>query len=248
MTRIPLQAESVETTQIQSVPLALRSAEDQVYENLRNQIVHGLAPLSPLRLDRIAAALGVSTMPVRVALHRLEAEGLVSTMPRRGSRVAPLKVEDIEEIQRMRCAVEGLAARTGAPRVGPEGLAEMHSQLGLLKKAIQDKDIDGYVEHLQAFQAVCYGACGWPRLLRQVDDLRRSAERYLRIAVTGGWDAVQTAQFWDRFYDAVARHDGEAAESALTEALDWTLEFIYGYLKNPAPADGAEPSSKGNRS
>jgi DNA-binding GntR family transcriptional regulator len=240
-----LQAESVGVTQVQSVSLTLRSAEDQVYENLRNQIVHGLAPMSPLRLDRIAAALGVSTMPVRVALHRLEAEGLVSTMPRRGSRVAPLKVEDIEEIQRMRCAIEGLAAETGAPRVGPDGLAEMHSRLELLKEAIKNRDIDGYVEHLRAFQIVCYSACKWPRLLRQIDDLRRSAERYLRIAVAGGWDAVGTAQFWDRFYDAVAQHDGAAAKSAVTEALDWTLDFIYGYLENPAPKSGPETVSEG---
>ena len=61
--------------------LTIRSAEDQVYEALRDQIVHGLEPLTPLRLNEIAASLAVSTMPVRAALRRLESEGLVITPP-----------------------------------------------------------------------------------------------------------------------------------------------------------------------
>ncbi|MSV42079.1 MAG: FCD domain-containing protein [Actinobacteria bacterium] len=220
-------------------PLTIRSAEDQVYEALRDQIIHGLAPLTPLRLNHLAASLAVSTMPVRVALRRLESEGLVTTLPRRGSRVAPLRVEDIEEIQMMRSRIEGLAARTGAPNVDEVGLAEMRRHLASLQKSIKSKDIDGYVAHLRAFEDVCYQASGWPRLTRMVEDLRRSAERYLRIAVAGGGDSVLTSRFWERFYDAVEAKDGAAAEGALNEALMWTLEWIREYLtgsdQNPVP-------------
>ena len=217
-------------SKMSTAPLTIRSAEDQVYEALRDQIVRGLAPHSKLPLNQIAASLAVSTMPVRVALRRLEAEGLVSTLPRRGSWVAPLRVEDIEEIQLMRCRLEGLAARTGAPNVDEEGLRQMRAELVLLKKAMTDKDIDSYVIHLRAFENICYDASGWPRLLRLIEDLRLSAERYLRIAIAGGSEAVLTSKFWDRFYEAVEAKDGEKAESSLNEALMWTLGWIREYL------------------
>jgi len=215
---------------VSSEPLMMRSAEDQVYEALRDQIVHGLAPHTKLPLNQIAASLAVSTLPVRVALRRLEAEGLVTTLPRRGSWVAPLRVEDIEEVQLMRCGLEGLAARTGAPNVDDEGLRQMREELALLKKAMADKDIDSYVIHLRAFENICYEASGWPRLLRLIEDLRLSAERYLRIAIAGGGDSVLTSKFWDRYYEAVEAKDGEAAESSLNDALMWTLSWIREYL------------------
>jgi DNA-binding GntR family transcriptional regulator len=229
----------VSVSKMSTAPLTIRSAEDQVYEALRDQIVRGLAPHSKLPLNQIAASLAVSTMPVRVALRRLEAEGLVSTLPRRGSWVAPLRVEDIEEIQLMRCRLEGLAARTGAPNVDDEGLRQMREELVLLKKAMTDKDIDSYVIHLRAFENICYDASGWPRLLRLIEDLRLSAERYLRIAIAGGSEAVLTSKFWDRFYEAVEAKDGEKAESSLNEALMWTLGWIREYL-----AAGDQDTSK----
>lgn len=213
-------------------PLTIMSAEDQVYEALRDQIIHGLPPQSPLRLNQIAQTLGVSTMPVRVALRRLESEGLVTTLPRRGARVAPLRLADFEEIQSIRCRLEGLAALTGAPNVDKAGLTEMRGHLAAIKASIKAKDIDGYITHLQAFEDICYSASGWPQLIRMVDELRRAAERYLRIAVAGGGDAVLTPRFWERFYQAVSAHDGAAAELALTDALNWTLDWIRNYLNS----------------
>lgn len=205
-------------------PLSIRSAEDEVYEALRDQIVHGLAPLSPLALNDIATSLAVSTMPVRVALRRLEAENLVINRPRRGSVVAPLRVEDIEEIQTMRCQLEGLAAHLGAPLVDSAGLAKMRRELAAVNRAIVRKDLDSYVLHLREFEEVVYRAAGWPRLLKLIEELRRSAERYLRIAVGGGGEEVLSAKLWETFYAAVESHDGKAAEDAIVAALTWTLD------------------------
>src|SRR5262245_51556665 len=84
---------------LRTTPLLIKSAEDQVYEVLRDEIIHGMEPGMPLRLAEIAERLGVSTMPVRAALMRLESDGLVRQQPRRGAIVAPLDVEDIQEIQ-----------------------------------------------------------------------------------------------------------------------------------------------------
>ena len=109
--------------------LVIKSTEDQVYETLRREIVRTLEPGTPLRLSAIAERLGVSTMPVRAALLRLESEGLVRQVARKGAVVAPLELEDIEEIQAIRWGIEGLAARLGAERVAEEALATMRKHL-----------------------------------------------------------------------------------------------------------------------
>lgn len=210
----------------ESTPLHIRSAEDQVYEALRDQIVHGLPPSTPLRLTEIAERLAVSTMPVRVALRRLEAENLVVTLPRRGSRVAPLRVQDIEEIQTMRIRIEGLAARLGAPNITDADLAQMRRHLTAIRQAVKKKDVDAYVVEGREFEEICYRAAGWPRLFRLVEELRRSAERYLRIAVAGGGNSVLQSRIWEHFYEAVAERDGEKAEAAIIEGLTWTLDWI----------------------
>lgn len=215
-------------------PLTIRSAEEQVYEALRDQIVRGLPPSSPLRLNEIATSLAVSTMPVRTALRRLEAENLVVTLPRRGFYVAPLRVEDILEIQTMRVRIEGLAARLGAPNVDEDGVRRMRKLLGVLKQTVAKKDIDAYIVKGTEFEQICYEAAGWPRLLRLVEEMRRSAERYLRIAVASGMEDVLSAQYWERFYEAVADHDGERAEAVLEEALMWTLNSVRNHLDSVA--------------
>ena len=62
---------------------------------------------------------------MRHALRRLESEGLVVSLPRRGSRVAPLSVEELEEIQALRLGVETYLARLGAEAITDAALAEM---------------------------------------------------------------------------------------------------------------------------
>lgn len=212
-------------------PLNIRSAEDDVYEALRDQIVHGLEPLSPLLLTEIASSFAVSTMPVRAALRRLEAESLVITRPRRGSVVAPLRIQDIEEIQSLRCRVEGLAALRGAPLVDTAGLGKMRKELAAVNRAVSRKDLDAYVLHLRELEEVVWQAGSQPRTLRLIDELRRSAERYLRIAVAEGGDEVLSAKLWEKFYDAVEDNDGQAAERAIVAALVWTLDWMRKTLK-----------------
>lgn len=206
-------------------PLEIKSAEQEVYVALRDQIVRGLPPLAPLRLAELAETFKVSTMPVRAALRRLEAEGLVVSASRRGSRVAPLSLADIEQIQTIRCRVEGLAARLGAPRVEDADLARMRLHLAALRTSVTDGDVDSYVSSLRCFEAACYQRSEWPRLLHLVEELRLAAERYLRIAIRNAMPGF-LPDFWERFYAAAENRDGDAAEAALREALMWTLEQI----------------------
>jgi DNA-binding GntR family transcriptional regulator len=110
-----------------SAPGPDQSLADKVYREIRDRIIAGIQPQgSRLREREIADALGVSRIPVREALPRLEAEGFITTSPRRGARVAELTMRDIEDLYAVRLGVDVYGTRLAAQRVAdgasPESL------------------------------------------------------------------------------------------------------------------------------
>ncbi len=102
------------------------SKSDVVFESLRELITRGeMAPGEPLRQRDLAARFNVSPTPVREALRRLEAEGLVSSNLHRGSRVANTEDEDEEESNRILATLEPLATTLAVERMTDEDLADI---------------------------------------------------------------------------------------------------------------------------
>src|SRR5262245_51468506 len=96
----------------------LDSVTDRIADSLRKRIVSGdLAPGAPVRQDHVASEFGASHVPVREAFRRLEAQGLLISMPRRGVRVAALDRSVVLEVTAMRAALEALALRKAGPNL-----------------------------------------------------------------------------------------------------------------------------------
>jgi DNA-binding GntR family transcriptional regulator len=94
---------------------------DEIVETVQSDIVSGrLPPGSVLRQEHLARSFRVSRTPVREALKRLHAAGLVSLIPNSGARVRTLSVEDLRETFVVRAELEGLAAELAAARITPE--------------------------------------------------------------------------------------------------------------------------------
>jgi DNA-binding GntR family transcriptional regulator len=205
----------------------IASAEDVVYRTLRDDIGRlRLAPDARLRLEELAARFQVSLTPVRHALRRLESEGLVVSLPRRGSRVAPLSVEELEEIQALRLGLESFLARAGAERCTGEALEEMAARRTEMEVAYHDDDLDAYLATFWSFRDACYRCAGRPRLERALADQRLRAERYVLFLCRDVEAAAQLRHHPDRLLEACRRHDGEEAESVTRAALVWVLEQL----------------------
>eukprot|EP01032_Pedospumella_encystans_P034712 gene34712-39246_t len=98
---------------------------------LAERIIHGeLVPGSRLAQDHIAEEFGASHVPVREAFRRLEAQGLVVSIPRRGVRVASFDLKQVREVAEMRAALEVLALRHAAPHPKPPFNLEARKQAG----------------------------------------------------------------------------------------------------------------------
>ncbi len=214
-----------------------RAVEDRVYATLRDEIERGLAPGTPLRLEAIAGRLGVSTMPVRAALGRLAADGLVRTQPRRGTVVAPLSLDDIEEIQAIRWGIEGLAARLGAAAATEATWAAMRRHLATLDAAADRGDTDAYLAATYALEDTCYAAAGRPRLVATVRHYRRAALRYVRV-VFGALGDLEVAPA-RAFLAAAERNDGAAAERLIQGQILRLLAEIADGLADPRWTTGS---------
>jgi len=214
-----------------------RSAEDLVYDVLRGEIEHGLEPGTPLRLSTIAGRLGVSTMPVRAALKRLEGDRLVRQLARRGTVVAPLELDDIEEIQAIRWGIEGLAARLGTEAVGPDDIARMQDHLERIRDAAARHDPDAYLAATYDLEDTCYAAADRPRLLATVRHYRWAALRYVRVVI-GAHPQLEVPPA-ERFMDAAAARDGSLTEQLIQGQIARLFALIADRMAAGPPWPGA---------
>src|ERR1700752_5274853 len=97
-----------------------RTLAEKAFDTLHTAIITGeLRPGARLPIEELAALLGMSPMPIREAVRRLDAAGLVENIPHRGARVTELSVSDLAEVYEARLALEGLAIRRAAERIRP---------------------------------------------------------------------------------------------------------------------------------
>jgi DNA-binding GntR family transcriptional regulator len=214
-------------------PLEISSVEDGVYRALRQEI--GRLELSPgqrLPLEELAARFQVSLTPVRHALRRLESEGLVVSLPRRGSRVAPLSVEELEEIQALRLGLETFLARRGAEAITDEALAEMTAARDEMERAFRAGDLDSYLASFWSLRDACYRCADRPRLERALQDQRVRVERYVLTLCRDPEAFADLRRGPDTLLEASRARDGEAAEEATRAALLWVLAELQRMLDN----------------
>jgi DNA-binding GntR family transcriptional regulator len=120
-------------------PLPIASVVDQVYEAIRERITSGSLPRGDrIHQEDLAEELGVSRTPVREALRRLAAEGLVEMRTNRGARVADVNRREMNAAYQARLVIEPGAARLAAKQRLPGPLQRMQDALAAQRRAVPD--------------------------------------------------------------------------------------------------------------
>ena len=157
-----------------------RRMTDEVVRILRDRIVGGeLAAGRRIEIEAIAAELGVSRTPIREAILQLESAGLVTRQPYRGTVVAGIDANRLEEVTALRIDLEGRAAALGTPRLADEDVARMGEILTQLESRREDADFSlGVFNELNhEFHSVLYAAADAPSLMRLIELLGAEADR-----------------------------------------------------------------------
>ncbi|MDR7419384.1 MAG: GntR family transcriptional regulator [Armatimonadota bacterium] len=196
-----------------------RLFSDEAYERLKEMIITAaLAPGALLTEADLAARLGLGRMPVREALQRLAQEDLVIIVPRKGSFVSPIRVEDLQKIFELRLSVEGLSARLAAERIREDELRFLEA---LIEKA---GDVDeGSRRHVQidrTFHLTIAAAARNEYLARAVERTLNLALRLLYLSGSRMSKVAEIAHEYRAVLDALRRGDGEAASAAMQAHIE----------------------------
>lgn len=160
--------------------LIVRNLPEQIFQLVRERIVSGTVPTdAPIRQDALANELGVSKIPLREALARLEQEGLLVSQPNRGFFVRPLTVEEAEELYALRLKIEPDVVAAAAKLAGPTDRNEARAALDALNRSIADHSGDSGRLN-RAFHLSLVKPAKQPLTMQIVERLHIMAERYVR--------------------------------------------------------------------
>jgi DNA-binding GntR family transcriptional regulator len=178
-----------------------------------------LEPGAWLREEDLAQELSVSRTPVREALKRLAAEGLVTITANQGAVVSPLSIEDILELYAVRETLEGLAARLAAKRISQESLDTLQAILGEMGTAAGRRDVPAMRKLNMAFHEVIQRASGNRYLDRFLTQVQQSIRRFEHTTYEVPGRPEETIKEHRRLLHALAMRDPVAAERCAVEHM-----------------------------
>lgn len=200
---------------------------DRVYLAVRDAILRGeLAAGQSLSHVALAKEFGVSRIPVREALQRLEAERLLVSQPYRGHRVPTLDAEELEELIEIRIVLESLALRRHAAELDADGLEEIRRVNRSLK---EETDPQLWLRGDWELHRLLSG--GDTPSAEFIGDIRRRIHRYLDAAGSLGERHARAVVEHEGILAAVADGDLDLAARLLSEHIEVTGEALLSYLR-----------------
>ena len=152
---------------------------DVVFNTLRQAILKGeLEPGERLMEIQLAERLGVSRTPIREAIRKLELEGLVLMIPRKGAEVAKISARSLRDVLEVRRALEELAIELACQRMSEEEVGNLQKAQEDFKKAIAEGDAMKIAETDEHFHDVIYEGTQNAKLIQMLNNLREQMYRY----------------------------------------------------------------------
>jgi DNA-binding GntR family transcriptional regulator len=197
---------------------------DAVTEQVRFQVVSGtISPGERIRVGELTKQFGVSQIPIREALRRLEAEGLIVTLPQRGSVAADVSLSDLAAIWRLRRVVESAVARFSAESMTADDQAVVESALDNLRNAGGDFRSPEFRDAHRAFHWAILAPGGSTWIRRTLEQLWQGSDRYIQLFFTYVSDDME--QFMaghEALARACSKRDPDLLERLLVEHITQT--------------------------
>lgn len=208
----------------------------KVYHYIREKILKGeISPKERLIETRLAQEIGTSRTPVREALHSLELEKLIKSIPRVGYIVESMDQEDLEQICEIRSVIETLGARWAIQKARKRLAKDLAKSVARQEQALAVNDSGGYVELDAQFHEIIAKLSGSDRLLELVQTLRRHMLRYRMHVVYAMDTALRSIEGHKEILRAVQEGDSDTVVEALQQHLRQAKEDILQYVLGDNP-------------
>lgn len=152
---------------------------DVVFNTLRQAILKGeLEPGERLMEIQLADRLGVSRTPIREAIRKLELEGLVLMIPRKGAEVAKISEKSLRDVLEVRRSLEELAIELACQRMSDEEILQLEESQMAFRQAVEKGDAMTIAESDESYHDIIYYGTGNTRLVQILNNLREQMYRY----------------------------------------------------------------------
>ncbi|HIE13478.1 MAG TPA: GntR family transcriptional regulator [Desulfotomaculum sp.] len=203
-----------------------------VFESLREAIIAGmLKPGERLMEVQVAEELGVSRTPVREAIRKLELEGLVVMLPRRGAYIAGISVKDIADVFEVRAALEALAASLAAERITDAELEDLERSLVEITKVSDTGEIGTIVARDTNFHDIIYRASRNSRLIQIISNLQDQIQRFRMATLSRPGRTREAVEEHKKIVEAISDRNGELAAQLAREHIENAESSLLSSLK-----------------
>lgn len=208
-------------------PGGVFTKNDYAYAELRDRILTGVLPAgSVLPQARLAEEIGVSTTPLREAVRRLAAEGLIHLEAHRDARVAEVTADEARHLYEVRASVDPLAAALAAGRRTEVDLRRIWDAEAALRPLTGNADLEALIAHREFHRSI-YEASGNPILIDILERLWDKADRYRMVGLGARRDSAEdsdrVAEEHRRIAAAVEAGDAEESAAAMHVHIEKSL-------------------------
>lgn len=211
---------------------------DVVFNTLRKAILTGnIKPGERLMEVQLASMLGVSRTPIREAIHKLELEGLVELLPRRGAQVAKISEKSLKDVLEVRRALDVLIAELACERITEEQIKELEEAKVMFEKAVSNAEKNN-VETAElanadiAFHNIIMEATGNDRLLSLVNNLAEQMYRYRFVYLKDVSIHDDLIEEHRRIFEAISKRDIEMAKKTAALHIDNQEKVIIEHIRS----------------
>lgn len=227
-----MERETVKETKMAKEFLSLKtenvkSLREVVVSSLREAIVTGhFNPGDHLKERELSETMGISTTPIKEAFRILGHEGLVITIPRRGTFVSEMAETNIHEVLLLKGVIEGFSAKLAALKITEEQLVKLEQQVNLMETLLEQNQIDQLVEENTKFHEMIREASASPmvsRILANIssfDTAFRKRALKQKSEVDGGF--VEHREI----FEAIKSRDGDLAEKVMKQHIMRTVTDV----------------------
>ena len=205
---------------------------DVVFNTLRQAILTGeLKPGERLMEIHLAERLGVSRTPIREAIRKLELEGLVTMIPRRGAEVAQITEKSMSDVLEVRRALDALCVELACDRITEEELARLEQACSDFEAAVKTRDNKVIAQADVKLHDIIVQATGNSRLIQLVNNLSEQMYRYRFEYIKDSSRHENLVEEHRMIYESVLHRDKQKAAEASKIHIDNQEQSIIAQIR-----------------
>jgi len=210
-------------------PIERETLWDRVYAQLRDALFAGrFEPGGRLVLRDLADSLGTSITPVRDAVARLVANGVLELGPRNTALVPDVGTDTLRQLIIVRTELEGRAAREAARNADEKGVAELEKRLTQMRKLIADRKLSAYLDLHRRFHFGMYEMARMPVLYEMIEGLWLRCGPALSFVLPEYVYQLKGTDHHLRLLEALRKNDPERAEAEVVADIEEAGQYLMG--------------------